>query len=132
MGILNTQTIITTSTFLNLVVDYFDINCHLEAETCPAGRQLQTVRSLNAALPEGDNSLHVIESVAGGVGECAKKCYSMAPEKCRSFNYDKESKLCNLMYLDGKTTLRPQVKSGIDLYDMHCLTSEFISSISKQ
>lgn len=49
----------------DFTVDYFDINCHLATETCSGGRQLETVRSLNAALPEGDNSLHVIESVSG-------------------------------------------------------------------
>lgn len=49
------------------------------------------------------------------------RCYELSPEKCRSFNFDKESGLCNLLYLDGKTTLRPQIKQGIDLYDMHCL-----------
>jgi hypothetical protein len=97
-----------------------------------AGRQVQTVRSLNAGLPEGDNSLHVVETVSGGVEECAKKCDAMAPEKCRSFNYDKEGKVCNLLYLDGKTTLRPQVKNGIDLYDMHCLTGKLLTYYNLQ
>ncbi|KAI6210434.1 hypothetical protein M3Y96_00327600 [Aphelenchoides besseyi] len=106
----------------DFVVDYFDINCHLQQEKCPGDSQLHSVRSLNAALPEGEGSLHVIETLNGGVAECARKCYELAPEKCRSFNYDKESKLCNLLYLDGKTTLRPQVKTGVDLYDLHCLT----------
>ncbi|KAI6242498.1 hypothetical protein M3Y99_00216100 [Aphelenchoides fujianensis] len=106
----------------DFVVDYFDINCHLQAEKCPANTRLHAVRSLNAALPEGEGSLHVIESVSGGVAECMTKCYELAPEKCRAFNFDKESKLCNLLYLDGRSTLRPQVKTGVDLYDLHCLT----------
>ncbi|CAD5206096.1 unnamed protein product [Bursaphelenchus okinawaensis] len=106
----------------DFLVDYFDINCHLQAEKCPAGKDVSVVRSLNAALPEGEGPMHVIESLTGDVQECAKKCFGMAPEKCRSFNYDKDSKLCNLLYLDGKTTLRPQVKSGVDLYDLHCLS----------
>ena len=80
----------------DFVVDYFDINCHLQAESCPAGTQLSAVRSTNAALAEGDGSLHVIESVTGGVGECMSKCYQMAPEKCRSFNYDKEANVSKL------------------------------------
>ncbi|KAH7723892.1 PAN domain-containing protein [Aphelenchoides avenae] len=49
------------------------------------------------------------------------RCYGMSPEKCRSFNYDKDGSVCNLLYLDSKTTLRPQVKQGIDHYDLHCL-----------
>ncbi|KAI1711166.1 PAN domain-containing protein [Ditylenchus destructor] len=105
----------------DFVVDYFDINCHLEAETCPEGKQLATVKTLNAALPEGDGSLHVIESAGNTVADCMSKCFSMAPEKCRSFNFDKSGNICNLLYLDGKTTLRPQVKQGTDLYDLHCL-----------
>ncbi|CAD5208767.1 unnamed protein product [Bursaphelenchus xylophilus] len=106
----------------DFLVDYFDINCHLQAEKCPQGKESSVVRSLNAALPEGEGPMHVIESFTGEVQECAKKCFGLAPEKCRSFNYDKDSKLCNLLYLDGKTTLRPQVKSGVDLYDLHCLS----------
>lgn len=45
----------------------------------------------------------------------------MAPEKCRAFNFDKQTSDCDLLYVDGKTTLRPAVHSGIDLYDLHCL-----------
>jgi len=102
-------------------VDYFDITCHLEKETCPQGKKLSSIKTLNSALPEGDGSIHVIESGTGTPGECLKKCSDLAPEKCRSFNYDKDGNLCNLLYLDGKTTLRPTVKKGIDLYDLHCL-----------
>uniref|UniRef100_A0A915CUF9 Apple domain-containing protein n=1 Tax=Ditylenchus dipsaci TaxID=166011 RepID=A0A915CUF9_9BILA len=105
----------------DFVVDYFDINCRLEAEKCPEGKQLHTVKTLNAKLPEGDGSLHVIESAGISVSQCMIKCFSLAPEKCRSFNFDKAAKMCNMLYLDGKTTLRPQVKQGVDLYDLHCL-----------
>ena len=108
----------------DFVVDYFDINCRLESEQCPGDKELRTIRTLNAALPEGDGSLHVIESAGQSVSDCMTKCYAMAPEKCRSFNFDKQGGVCNLMYLDGKSTLRPQVKQGIDLYDLHCLQGE--------
>ena len=84
----------------DFVVDYFDINCRLEAEKCPEGTTLQTIKTLNAALPEGDGSIHVIETAGNNVADCMAKCFSSAPEKCRSFNYDKASNICNLMYLD--------------------------------
>jgi hypothetical protein len=54
-------------------VDYFDITCHLEREECTGGRQLHSVRTLNAALPEGDGSLHVIESTGKSVSDCLAK-----------------------------------------------------------
>uniref|UniRef100_A0A1I7XHQ1 Apple domain-containing protein n=1 Tax=Heterorhabditis bacteriophora TaxID=37862 RepID=A0A1I7XHQ1_HETBA len=79
-------------------VDYFDITCHLESEKCPQGTHLKAVRTINAALPEGDGDLHVLKNAG----------------------------TCNLLYLDGKTTLRPQVRQGVDLYDMHCLAEESI------
>jgi hypothetical protein len=103
-------------------VDYFDITCHLEAETCPEGKTLSSIKTLNSVLPEGDGSLHVIETAGKTPGECLKKCASQAPEKCRSFNFDKDAKICNLLYLDGKTTVRPTVQKGTDLYDLHCLS----------
>uniref|UniRef100_A0AC34QZT2 Uncharacterized protein n=1 Tax=Panagrolaimus sp. JU765 TaxID=591449 RepID=A0AC34QZT2_9BILA len=112
-------------------VDYFDITCNLKAETCPRGKQLFGIKTLNSALPEGDGSLHVIESGTNSPSDCLKKCSDLAPEKCRSFNYDKEGKLCNLLYLDGKTSLRPVVKKGIDLYDIHCLTAPTSCPLAK-
>uniref|UniRef100_A0AC35U0W2 Major sperm protein n=1 Tax=Rhabditophanes sp. KR3021 TaxID=114890 RepID=A0AC35U0W2_9BILA len=108
----------------DFVVDYFDISCHLDAETCPQGTSLRGIKSINAALPEGDGSLHVIESAGTGVAECMSKCLALAPEKCRSFNFEKKTGLCNLLYLDGKTTLRPYVKSGFDLIDLQCLSTQ--------
>lgn len=57
----------------DFVVDYFDINCHLEAEKCPEGKFLQTIKTLNAALPEGDSSIHVIESAGNNVSNCMAK-----------------------------------------------------------
>uniref|UniRef100_A0A7E4VYW4 ZP domain-containing protein n=1 Tax=Panagrellus redivivus TaxID=6233 RepID=A0A7E4VYW4_PANRE len=107
----------------DFLVDYFDITCHHNAEGCPAGKSLAAVKTINSALPEGDGSLHVIESAGNSVGDCLAKCVALAPEKCRSFNFDKSTELCNLLYLDGKTTLRPVVKKGIDLVDMHCLAA---------
>uniref|UniRef100_A0A9J2P8T1 ZP domain-containing protein n=1 Tax=Ascaris lumbricoides TaxID=6252 RepID=A0A9J2P8T1_ASCLU len=102
-------------------VDYFDIMCHLEKEACPKGTTLRSIRTLNAALPEGDGSLHILQSTGNSVGECLAKCYELAPEKCRSFNFDKQTSECDLLYVDGKTTLRPSVRAGVDLYDLHCL-----------
>ncbi|TKR93560.1 hypothetical protein L596_007987 [Steinernema carpocapsae] len=103
-------------------VDYFDITCHLDKEMCPRGTELRSVRTLNAELPEGEGNLHVIEGSGENVGQCLAKCFVSAPEKCRSFNFDKKAGKCNLLYLDGKTTVRPQAKSGVDLYDLHCLS----------
>lgn len=54
----------------DFVVDYFDINCRLETEQCANGKRPQTVKTLNAALPEGDGSLHVIESVSQSLTAC--------------------------------------------------------------
>ncbi|KIH46283.1 PAN domain protein [Ancylostoma duodenale] len=105
------------------LVDYFDITCHLQKEKCPVGTHLKAVRTINAALPEGEGDLHVLKSAGKGVRGCMKKCSETAPEKCRSFNYDKQSGTCNLLYLDGKSTLRPQIRQGTDLYDMHCLAA---------
>uniref|UniRef100_A0AAF5Q1K6 PAN domain-containing protein n=1 Tax=Wuchereria bancrofti TaxID=6293 RepID=A0AAF5Q1K6_WUCBA len=102
-------------------VDYFDITCHLRPETCPNGTTLHTVRTVNAALPEGEGSIHILQSAGNSVADCMTKCYEMAPEKCRAFNFDKQTSDCDLLYVDGKTTLRPAVHSGIDLYDLHCL-----------
>lgn len=105
----------------DFVVDYFDINCRLESEQCTDGRVAKLVRTLNAALPEGDGAIHVLETVQAGVQECAQKCVEHAPDKCRSFNFDKSSGVCNLLYLDGRGSLRPEPKALIDLYDVHCL-----------
>ena len=57
-----------------------------------------------------------------------KSCFELSPEKCRSFNYDKSSGSCQLLYMDGTATFRPHVKLGTDLYDMHCLASEGCTS----
>lgn len=57
----------------DFTVDYFDINCRLEAERCPGGRAPKLVRTLNAALPEGEGAIHVVETARGGVQECAQK-----------------------------------------------------------
>lgn len=57
----------------DFTVDYFDINCRLEAEKCPVGHALHTIKTLNAALPEGDASLHVIETFGNSVAECMTK-----------------------------------------------------------
>jgi hypothetical protein len=59
----------------DFIVDYFDINCRLEPEQCPGNDSLQfyTVKTLNAALPEGDGALHVFTSVAATVEECKDK-----------------------------------------------------------
>jgi hypothetical protein len=54
-------------------VDYFDINCHLETEQCINGRIPQLIRTINSALPEGEGSIHVLETIKGGVQQCAKK-----------------------------------------------------------
>ncbi|VDL66495.1 unnamed protein product [Nippostrongylus brasiliensis] len=54
-------------------VDYFDITCHLKGEKCPAGTHLKAVRTINAALPEGEGDLHVLKSSGKGVKECMKK-----------------------------------------------------------
>uniref|UniRef100_A0A158Q7Z5 PAN domain protein n=1 Tax=Elaeophora elaphi TaxID=1147741 RepID=A0A158Q7Z5_9BILA len=102
-------------------VDYFDITCHLQQETCPNSTTLHTVRTVNAALPEGEGSIHILQSAGNSVTDCMTKCYEMAPEKCRAFNFDKQTSDCDLLYVDGKTTLRPAVHAGIDLYDLHCL-----------
>lgn len=56
------------------------------------------------------------------------RCYELAPEKCRSFNFDKQTSECDLLYVDGKTTLRPSVRAGVDLYDLHCLAGEIFCS----
>uniref|UniRef100_A0A1I8BYM1 PAN domain protein n=1 Tax=Meloidogyne hapla TaxID=6305 RepID=A0A1I8BYM1_MELHA len=106
----------------DFVVDYFDINCHLEAEQCIDGRTPQLVRTINSALPEGEGSIHVLETIKGGVQQCAKKCFEHAPDKCRSFNFDKQAGNCNLLYLDGQGSLRPEQKTQFDLYDVHCLS----------
>ncbi|CAB3407396.1 unnamed protein product [Caenorhabditis bovis] len=106
------------------LVDYFDITCHLKQERCPVGQHLKAVRTINAALPEGESELHVLKSsAANGIKECMAKCFALAPEKCRSFNYDKKAATCDLLYLDGYNTLRPQVRQGTDLYDLHCLAA---------
>ncbi|MCP9260868.1 PAN domain protein [Dirofilaria immitis] len=110
-------------------VDYFDITCHLRPETCPNGTVLHTVRTVNAALPEGEGSIHVLQSAGNSIADCMTKCYEMAPEKCRAFNFDKQTSDCDLLYVDGKTTLRPAVHSGIDLYDLHCLNQTKICSL---
>uniref|UniRef100_A0A7I4XSG9 PAN-1 domain containing protein n=1 Tax=Haemonchus contortus TaxID=6289 RepID=A0A7I4XSG9_HAECO len=112
-------------------VDYFDISCHLKSEKCPAGTHLKAVRTVNAALPEGEGDLHVLKAAAKGVKECMKKCFGTAPEKCRSFNYDKQAGTCSLLYLDSMSTLRPQIRQGTDLYDLHCLAVEGDCSINK-
>ncbi|VDM45224.1 unnamed protein product [Toxocara canis] len=112
-------------------VDYFDITCHLEKESCPKGTSLRSIRTLNAALPEGDGSLHVLQSTGNSVGECLAKCYELAPEKCRSFNFDKQTSECDLLYVDGKTTLRASIRTGVDLYDLHCLADSKDCSINK-
>lgn len=57
----------------DFVVDYFDINCQLKSETCPTGTNLYSVKTLNAALPEGDGSIHVIETAGNSIGECTAK-----------------------------------------------------------
>uniref|UniRef100_A0A0N4ZNC4 Apple domain-containing protein n=1 Tax=Parastrongyloides trichosuri TaxID=131310 RepID=A0A0N4ZNC4_PARTI len=113
------------------LVDYFDISCHLEPETCSKGTYLRGIKSINAALPEGEGSLHVIESAGKSIIECLTKCIELSPEKCRSFNYEKSTGLCNLLYLDGKTTLKPFVKNGFDLIDMQCLSTEKDCSAKK-
>ncbi|KAK6730984.1 hypothetical protein RB195_007449 [Necator americanus] len=113
------------------LVDYFDITCHLQKEKCPIGTHLKAVRTVNAALPEGEGDLHVLKSAGKGVKACMKKCSETSPEKCRSFNFDKHTNTCNLLYLDGKSTLRPQIRQGTDLYDMHCLAVEGDCSINK-
>jgi hypothetical protein len=69
--------------FLFLKVDYFDINCRLEAEQCPGGRMAKLVRTLNSALPEGEGAIHVLETMQTGVQECAQK-YEII--KCWKFN----------------------------------------------
>ncbi|CAJ0574391.1 unnamed protein product, partial [Mesorhabditis spiculigera] len=102
-------------------VDYFDIACHLNKEDCPSGTSPKVVRTLNSALPEGEGDLHVLKGTKGTVEQCMLSCMSLAPEKCRSFNFDKATGRCDLMYLDGKSTLRPVVRQGVDLYDTHCL-----------
>ncbi|KAI3420261.1 hypothetical protein GPALN_003577 [Globodera pallida] len=109
----------------DFVVDYFDINCRLETEQCISEgvRSPKIVRTLNAALPEGDGAIHVVETVQANVKECAQKCAAHSPDKCRSFNYDKSSGICNLLYLDGRGSLRPEPKAQVDLYDLHCLES---------
>ncbi|VDN03622.1 unnamed protein product [Thelazia callipaeda] len=113
------------------LVDYFGITCHLGVETCPSGTTLHAIRTVNAALPEGEGSIHILQSTGNSVSECMAKCYEMAPEKCRSFNYDKQTTDCDLLYVDGKTTLRPVVRSGIDLYDLHCLAEKKICATQK-
>jgi len=95
----------------DFVVDYFDINCRLESEQCFDGRKPQLVRTINSALPEGEGSIHVLETIKGGVQQCAKKCFEHAPDKCRSFNFDKQAGNCNLLYLDGQGSLRPEQKN---------------------
>ncbi|VDK45945.1 unnamed protein product [Anisakis simplex] len=112
-------------------VDYFDINCHLESESCPEGTTLKSIRTLNAALPEGDGSIHILQSAGNSVGECLNKCYELSPDKCRSFNFDKQTSECDLLYVDGKTTLRPFVRPGVDLYDLHCLADATDCSLNK-
>ncbi|GMT28150.1 hypothetical protein PFISCL1PPCAC_19447 [Pristionchus fissidentatus] len=113
-------------------VDYFDISCHLQKETCPTGTQLRTIRTLNAALPEGESDLHVLKTeVKSTVSACMKKCFELSPEKCRSFNFEKSSSTCHLLYLDGTNTLRPHVRLGTDLYDMHCLAVENDCTVNK-
>lgn len=57
------------------------------------------------------------------------RCYEMAPEKCRAFNFNKQTSNCDLLYVDGKTTLRPAVSSGIDLYDLHCLDRKYSQNL---
>ncbi|VDK88808.1 unnamed protein product [Litomosoides sigmodontis] len=109
-------------------VDYFDITCHLHPETCPKGTALRAIRTVNAALPEGEGSVHILQSAGNSVVDCMTKCYEMAPEKCRAFNFDKQTSDCDLLYVDGKTTLRPAVHSGVDLYDLHCLDQTKICS----
>nr|CAD2172337.1 unnamed protein product [Meloidogyne enterolobii] len=117
----------------DFVVDYFDINCRLEQEQCIDGRTPQLVRTINSALPEGEGSIHVLETIKGGVQQCAKKCFEHAPDKCRSFNFDKQAGNCNLLYLDGQGSLRPEQKTQFDLYDVHCLsgTSQLLGENSK-
>ncbi|GMR53423.1 hypothetical protein PMAYCL1PPCAC_23618 [Pristionchus mayeri] len=112
-------------------VDYFDVSCHLKKETCPEGTELRAVRTLNAALPEGESELHVLKTEKATVQECMKTCFSLSPEKCRSFNYEKSASSCHLLYLDGTNTLRPHVRVGTDLYDMHCLAVEKDCSVDK-
>ncbi|KJH51707.1 PAN domain protein [Dictyocaulus viviparus] len=107
----------------SIQVDYFDISCHLKAEKCPKGTHLKAVRTVNAALAEGEGDLHVLKTAGKGVKQCVKKCFDAAPEKCRSFNFDKRSGVCNLLYLDSVNTLRPQIRQGTDLYEMHCLAA---------
>ncbi|CAI5440355.1 unnamed protein product [Caenorhabditis angaria] len=114
------------------LVDYFDITCQLKQEKCAAGQHLKAVRTINAALPEGESELHVLKtSAAKGIKECVASCANLAPEKCRSFNFDKKSKSCDLLYLDGHNTLQPQVRQGVDLYDLHCLAVENDCSANK-
>lgn len=55
------------------LVDYFDIACAMKAETCPAGTQMKAVKTLNAALPEGDGNLHVLDGQGKSVEECLIK-----------------------------------------------------------
>uniref|UniRef100_A0AAF5DBQ1 Guanylate cyclase domain-containing protein n=2 Tax=Strongyloides stercoralis TaxID=6248 RepID=A0AAF5DBQ1_STRER len=113
------------------LVDYFDISCHLEPETCPKGTYLKGIKSINSALPEGEGSLHVIESAGKSLEECMEKCNQLHPEKCRSFNFEKSSGLCNLLYLDGKNTLKPFIKNGFDLVDLQCLSTKKDCSTKK-
>uniref|UniRef100_A0A0K0EZ99 No mechanoreceptor potential A (inferred by orthology to a D. melanogaster protein) n=1 Tax=Strongyloides venezuelensis TaxID=75913 RepID=A0A0K0EZ99_STRVS len=113
------------------LVDYFDITCHLEPEKCPEGTYLRGIKSINSALPEGEGALHVIESVGKSLEECMDKCNELYPEKCRSFNFEKSSGLCNLLYLDGKSTLKPFIKNGFDLVDLQCLSTKDDCSTKK-
>lgn len=57
----------------DFLVDYFDINCRLEAEQCSSGTTVQTIKTINSALPEGDGSIHVIETAGNSVADCSKK-----------------------------------------------------------
>uniref|UniRef100_A0A0K0CUG2 PAN domain protein n=1 Tax=Angiostrongylus cantonensis TaxID=6313 RepID=A0A0K0CUG2_ANGCA len=113
----------TNAALYSIQVDYFDIACHLKEEKCPVGTHLKAVRTINAALPEGEGDLHVLKSAGKGIKECIKKCFGSSPEKCRSFNYDKRSGICNLLYLDSMNTLRPRIRHGTDFYEMHCLAA---------
>ncbi|PIO54786.1 hypothetical protein TELCIR_23841, partial [Teladorsagia circumcincta] len=54
-------------------------------------------------------------------------CFGTSPDKCRSFNYDKQAGTCNLLYLDSMATLRPQIRQGTDLYDLRCLAGTITS-----
>jgi hypothetical protein len=70
-------------------VDYFDINCRLEPEQCTDGRMAKLVRTLNAALPEGESAIHVLETMQTGVQECAQK----------SVVFGEENRLLEIMQL---------------------------------